>query len=102
VASEYGQAEHHEAIGRYPGQCSRRERLLIQRATNDASFNVRHRNDERQSSLDMDGNTMMALVEELFPICRSIIGNGQCANDSFVASEYGQAEDNEAIGRCPG
>ena len=26
--------------------------------------------------LDMDGNAMMALVEELFPICRSITGNG--------------------------
>src|SRR5262249_6146048 len=26
--------------------------------------------------LDMDGNAMMALVKELFPICRSITGDG--------------------------
>src|SRR5215469_5759733 len=41
--------------------------------------NVRHRNVSvhwREPSLDMDGNAMMALVEELFPICRSITGNG--------------------------
>jgi aminopeptidase-like protein len=30
----------------------------------------------REPSLDMDGNAMMALAEELFPICRSITGNG--------------------------
>jgi hypothetical protein len=41
--------------------------------------NVRHRNvslDWREPSIDMDGNAMIALVEELFPICRSITGNG--------------------------
>ena len=27
-------------------------------------------------SSDADGKTMMALIEELFPICRSITGNG--------------------------
>lgn len=32
----------------------------------------------RQKALlsDASGETMMALVEELFPICRSITGNG--------------------------
>jgi aminopeptidase-like protein len=41
--------------------------------------NVRHQSVSvhwREPSLDMDGNAMMALVEELFPICRSITGNG--------------------------
>lgn len=32
--------------------------------------------DERQPSVDMDGNAMMMLIRELFPICRSITGNG--------------------------
>jgi aminopeptidase-like protein len=32
--------------------------------------------DGRQPSLDIDGNAIMALVKELFPICRSITGNG--------------------------
>ena len=32
--------------------------------------------DERQPSVDMDGNAMMTLIRELFPICRSITGNG--------------------------
>jgi aminopeptidase-like protein len=37
---------------------------------------VRPRNVSREPSMNMDGNAMMALVEELFPICRSITGNG--------------------------
>src|SRR6516164_7613566 len=41
--------------------------------------NVRHQSvslDWREPSVDTDGSAMMALVEELFPICRSITGNG--------------------------
>jgi aminopeptidase-like protein len=32
--------------------------------------------DARQPSRDVDGHAMMALIKELFPICRSITGNG--------------------------
>ena len=45
----------------------------------DASASVKHRTvsvDGCQPPLDIDGKAMMALVEELFPICRSITGNG--------------------------
>jgi aminopeptidase-like protein len=34
-----------------------------------------HGNSDDKSS-DLDGNAMMALIQELFPICRSITGNG--------------------------
>ena len=49
----------------------------MQKVATDASPGVRHISLEKpEPSSDIEGRAMMALAEELFPICRSITGSG--------------------------
>jgi aminopeptidase-like protein len=79
VTNGYGQVEDQEAIWHRPGIAESTRAPFDPTGIKDASSNVRGGNMlpyRRQRSVDIDGNAMMALVEKLFPICRSITGNG--------------------------